>query len=306
MFCCVLQAVIHQETTDNYQRLFRLFTEIVSQLWSMTEDQVINLVTQVHKDLHDGAEAARELRFPTARACDDLTHVMARFGVQLPGKCGQTLPTPSATPPLGPPAPPQDRLCTAFSLKGDRLKECLRALFLHCPTVDILDVMLGRFLQEVEASAPGAAKYLWREKYAQRVTREQLQRWNIHPRSHTQAEFIFASAWQGLFGQHPGTHCGSQPVEAFHARWEGILANIGGPASNAAVLHKLQDLYRQPLYVTQHHLATDMSLQAPRDAVRDFLSGAVMHAIGLSCAVDYVTASEAPCQHGRTPAQSRA
>lgn len=292
VFKCVVQAIVRVESTDVYDRLFRLLTACLALVWRTTEEHVQHMVTQVHKDLHDGIEAARVLRFPRSRPCDDQTHVMARLSMQLPAKFAATQSS-SQTVPVN--TLVDETPAAHFSMTGERLKENLRELLLHCHSIDLLDTCLHHFLIQNEgcANARSAMLYLRRERYVQVVSREQLLQWNIRPRSEQKTTFLFAGAWQGLFGQAPGTHCGSQPVEAFHARWEGYLDHLGGTLSNSAVLDKMRDLYREPQYIDVHPGAGALSLQTPKEAVSDFLSGTAITKTGLCCAVDYMRAHEA-------------
>ena len=146
-----VQALMHEETDDNYSNLFQLGTSILAEVWRTTTDDIVSKVTELHKDLRQSIENARRIHFPNARPCDDQTHVLARFAIQFPAKCKE----------------PTTREVTQASARTapDLLQEYLRTILLYCPSIDMLHVCLSTLSVQMKKhyGAEDAIKYLWDE-----------------------------------------------------------------------------------------------------------------------------------------------
>ena len=276
-FMPVLQALINEETTENYIALYNLFLDLGSHILGISRDHFARSIRRLAKDFNPGSEAARLSVLDSARPCGDTTHQNARFAIQLPKKCRNT----SVQEP---------------SLRSDRphheqILEGMRVFCLAAPTIDILDAVLvvaQDFWSTVLGEAE-AVKYLTTEKYVERVPREKLQEWKIHVASDTKDAFYFCKAWVGLFANNvPGLECGSQALEAFHSTWERVRNGFGGRDDIMRIMRTMQTLYETDSAFTDlWNDSQRLTLISPSDANPDLLSGDVLRKANLSPAVDY-------------------
>ena len=222
-------------------------------------------------------EFGRANETPDARPIGDQTHMWANFAIQLPRKC-HNVPT---------------REITAASEKphNTQMRLGMEAFCTYAPTLDILDLVLDSFLQQCEhiLDEASAVRYLKKEKYVEKIATPQLQKWHIPLRSADKDSYWFSPAWQGLFGCYPGAHCGSQPVEAFHAGWAKALEGLGAEDRLAADLSTMQSLYRNntsftSLWPTD---AGSIRLDTPRAINPELFHGECLRRTGLSPALDY-------------------
>jgi hypothetical protein len=128
-----------------------------------------------------------------------------------------------------------------------------------------------------------------KEKYVERVSREQLIAWHIEVRSLTKECFYFAKSWLGLFSLFfPGYMCGSQPVESFHALWERVRLGFGGREDVQRILETMQKLYESDSAFTRIWNTTEQtSLICSHSANPDLLNGDCLRQAMLSPALDY-------------------
>ena len=84
----VLQALMHAETSKNYERLFRTCIGV----WrDLRGTDPVPLVTQVHKDFSKAIEHARALLFPASRPVDDWFHLRQKSR-EIECRCRSTKP----------------------------------------------------------------------------------------------------------------------------------------------------------------------------------------------------------------------
>ena len=134
-----LQATMHQETTANYVRLFR----VAAELWEAchpSRPPLRECVRQLRKDFAPSIETARQEVFPNSRPCDDWFHFKSR--------------------------------CKKLELKGGRcckvnadwLMACLEDVRL-APTLPVFSEAWGGMLKRLEAMDEGTVQAWLRSQY---------------------------------------------------------------------------------------------------------------------------------------------
>ena len=209
--------------------------------------------TTLVRDKEEVCECARPVGHPT--------HIFANYGLQLPKKSKDTCNT-------------------------ERISWGIRLFGYHCPTVDMLDILLRTFLPECqnELGEAEAVQYITQQGYVSEVSRETLSLWHVPANSTSRSKFAFCTAWQGAFAVYPGTACGNQPVEAFHGSWQRTLLGLGGADRVATSLHTLARLYREDGTFKPR---CQMGVTIAGTPNPDLLHGEALRRAGLSPAVDY-------------------
>ena len=83
----VVQAIFHQETHGNFQRLFRAVDKLWQNSASPPRPSLATLPFQLHKDFKKEIETARVDCFPHSRACDDFFHWSQKQHTTMAAKC---------------------------------------------------------------------------------------------------------------------------------------------------------------------------------------------------------------------------
>lgn len=216
----IAQAIVHQETDMNYQRLFRK----VDELWQASKPgrtPLADMEFQLHKDFKKEIESARIACFPKSRACDDFFHWSQKQHTTMATKCQQVV------------------------LKGGKwVKKALpwalaavRVLRM-LPTLPLLSDVWHALLQRLEADdEPHLVG--WLRTYERPVPSA------LAARYASSSQFTYVSFWSGLHGTVPGSGSGSQPAEAMHSPWQRQLTALGGAGSVGHVLTVMQNLYKE-------------------------------------------------------------
>ena len=87
----LLQARMHQETTENWTLCFQVFLQVVAEVLGDLSEEFVQSIVSVAKDWSSAIEHARRATLPHARPIGDITHMWARFRQQLPKKCKENL-----------------------------------------------------------------------------------------------------------------------------------------------------------------------------------------------------------------------
>ena len=99
------------------------------------------------------------------------------------------------------------------------------------------------------------------------------------------AELLFSPHWSGVCGILPGSDCGDQPQEAFHAPWQRQLQVLGDSAECTQVLSTMQQLYST--WEEQCNWTAERPLQLLPPAVDEsFLVGDLLARLGRSTAFE--------------------
>ena len=70
----VFQALVHEETTENYVAVFNLFLDVGSHILGISRAHFKDSIIRIGKDFNPAIEAARVTVLDTARPCGDTTH----------------------------------------------------------------------------------------------------------------------------------------------------------------------------------------------------------------------------------------
>ncbi|CAJ1399628.1 unnamed protein product, partial [Effrenium voratum] len=216
----IMQAVFHDETEANYERLFRAFDKHWMESGS-NRPPLTDVALQVHKDFHKAIETARRSCWPASRACDDFFHFSQKKHTTLASKCK-----------------------TLEQKKGKWVKTYLKwtadalALLRLVPTLSIFSHLWKSLLFTLRESGEGIVAD-WLRSYERPLPPALC-------RAPADADqLIFASFWCGRDGCFPGTGGGSQPAEAVHAAWQTQLQKLGGKGDVSHVLGVMQRLYTE-------------------------------------------------------------
>ncbi len=216
----IAQAIIHQETDMNYQRLFRK----VDELWQASKPgrtPLADMEFQLHKDFKKEIESARIACFPKSRACDDFFHWTQKQHTTMATKCQQVVLK----------AGKWVKKALPWALAAVRL---LRML----PTLPLLSDVWHALLQRLQADdEPHLVS--WLKTYERPVPSA------LAARYASSSQFKYVSFWSGLHGTVPGSGSGSQPAEAMHSPWQRQLTALGGAGSVGHVLTVMQKLYKE-------------------------------------------------------------
>ena len=172
-------------------------------------------VVQLGRDFNGSIEKARKKNLKWARPNADPMHMFSNLELKLKGKTlNQAISEPTV-------------LCTEHHVL--QMKDAMHLFCCHAPTADMMDILLDVFLGQcrIVLKEDTAVDYLERETYVWYVPLEELQAWRIPVIQPHKAYYKFCVAWQGLFGNYPGTDCGNQPAEAFTSMWQTAWQNLG-------------------------------------------------------------------------------
>ena len=218
----IAQALIHQETTPNYTRLFRRVDALWQDSASPRRPPLSDLPIQVHKDFNPAIEAARLDCFPRSRGCDDFFHWTQKQHTTMASKCQQMELKRGKW-------VKKNLQWTLATVRLLRILPTLR-LFSHVWTGFLARLMAEKEPQLVE----------WLRSYERPVPYQLQQRTASDAGAYT-----YVSFWSGLEGSIPGSGSGSQPAEALHAPWQQHLEALGGKGSVDHVLAVMQNLYTE-------------------------------------------------------------
>lgn len=218
----VVQAIFHQETHGNFQRLFRAVDKLWQNSASPPRPSLATLPFQLHKDFKKEIETARVDCFPHSRACDDFFHWSQKQHTTMAAKC-----------------------CKTVLRKGKWVKEHLDWA--------VAAVRLLRLLPTLRLFSPLWAAYLrrltehgehdlvaWLRTYERPLPFALAQQYASSSPPPT-----YVSFWTGFEGTVAGSGAGNQPAEALHAPWQRELQALGGKGNISHVLGVMQKLYTQ-------------------------------------------------------------
>ena len=199
----LLHAVMHEETTENWQALFR----DADQLWEQYAPgagRMSERVAQVLKDFAAGIEAARRLEYSFSRPCDDFSHLAQKDKV-IDATCGLSQAS----------ADDKSRIDDMAGIT----KSFLRTQR-HAPTVDIVSAFTRGMLTRVlfEFYLPDLHAHLL--LHVRELPIEAAIRMRLDPRATGQHSLLFPTYWTGIFGMFPATASGNEAGDAIHSNWE--------------------------------------------------------------------------------------
>ena len=277
---CVLQALVSGERTDTSKLFYDDVIRIIAATRSISQEEAAAFVHEVSKDWNDGLEAGRKLALPSARPYGDPTHMHANLSSVLPKKCRDLL-APGPT-------------WASENSHAAWIQEAFTTICDHCPTADLLDVLLralhttvGSVLQERDALA-----YLYKERYLEEVAAAALSSWRTPTGKAESDKLLFSTAWRGLFSGFPGFKCGSQPAENFHSTWEVVRKSFGGHEDTLSILAKMQRMYQEDnAFTAPWSQSHGLDVVAAERANPDLLTGNALRSAGLSSALAYHVAN---------------
>jgi hypothetical protein len=235
--------------------------------------QTKQVLVSVAQDYHPFLEAARKAHFPQARPVNDFFHLL-QHSKGIEARLART------------------------ELVGRRYKKAefgwvmaSMHAFKHLPTSDLYSVIWEGWLRRLAQNDEQLlAEYLGpggHEFYTTRETVKTLREmYGISTfNDDDTAELLFSSHWSGVCGILPGSDCGDQPQEAFHAPWQKHLQVLGDSAECTQVLATMQQLYST--WDEQCNWTAERPLQLLLPAVNEsFLVGNLLARLGRSTAFE--------------------
>ena len=261
-----LQATMHQETTANYVRLFR----VAAELWEAchpSRPPLRECVRQLHKDFAPSIETAWQEVFPNSRPCDDWFHFRQKRR-ELESRCKKL-------------ELKGGRYC---KVNADWLMACLEDVRL-APTLPFFSEAWGGMLKRLEAMDEGTVQAWLRSQYTLPVPPM------LRQATSSAATCRFASFWVGVCGIWPGSGSGNESAESLHLAWQRQLASLGGKGNVVTSLKTMQELYKKWASFFRWHEADELrALPDKTDA--DLLNGDLLQRGGRSTAYDLCRAHE--------------
>jgi hypothetical protein len=155
-------------------------------------------VRQVHKDYNLSQEKARRTLFQQSRPMNDYAHLL-RF-------------TRSALIPKTRNMEDVNLLISMFQLTR------------FLPTLQLFDAIWAEFLTDMEQEGLGeAVTYLRKSVFTQLRISNMARVFKVTAAHGGGDTILFGAHWAGVLGTMPGTAGGTQPLEAMHAYWQGLI-----------------------------------------------------------------------------------